>query len=534
MRSSHHPFALTFCLFSFLSAMRTSQFVKIPLPWSRTEVLLPLALMVLTFLLKLPFWSRPLDMDEGLYAYGGWQMLEGLVLYRDLWDFKPPGTYFLNAFAFLVGSPEAVNVYIWAALFSSSACLGLYRTAGIMWGRAAAVLSAILFALFSVSPYIQGCGVNTEVFMITPLAWGFYAIIRGLEEGRRRWYVFSGLLIGTAILFKQVAGVGVLLGLFVAHYNTKQGRLTQREALLSLSVFAGGCALPWFVACCYFAFHGALGDLYFWLVEYPSRYMNFTFGYLTPNLVYPRIGWVLQGTWTLWVLSIAALPLVMRRSASCPERVLAIFFFLCLLGITAGWNFFPHYFIQLLPAMVLLSVKAVLSVYSVLSGRSARVGLLLCSGVILCIVLLYGKNHYKIYTTYTGDDISVEENRWGFGGDSSLFVAARKLGLDLRRNTRSNETIFVWKHHPEINFYALRKTPVRSPIMSLPRLPVMRPQAIQDMQRNNPDYIVLFDLLSPFRFEELTSFLQNRYVKVYGINGLVFAEQGVYKRKPNE
>jgi len=28
--------------------------------------------------------------------------------------------------------------------------------------------------------------------------------------------------------------------------------------------------------------------------------------------------------------------------------------------------------------------------------------------------------------------------------------------------------------------------------------------------------------------------LQNRYVKVYGINGLVFAEQGVYKRKPNE
>ena len=54
----------------------------------------------LTFFLRIPFWSRPFEMDEGLYAYGGWQILKGLILYRDLYDLKPPGIYYLNALLF--------------------------------------------------------------------------------------------------------------------------------------------------------------------------------------------------------------------------------------------------------------------------------------------------------------------------------------------------------------------------------------------------------------------------------------------------
>lgn len=77
------------------------------IPWPRRAAIICLdftftSLIIVTaatLLLRVPFWGRPLDADEGLYAYGGWQMLKGLVLYRDLYGLKPPGVYFLNALA---------------------------------------------------------------------------------------------------------------------------------------------------------------------------------------------------------------------------------------------------------------------------------------------------------------------------------------------------------------------------------------------------------------------------------------------------
>jgi hypothetical protein len=57
---------------------------------------------------------------------------------------------------------------------------------------------------------------------------------------------------------------------------------------------------------------------------------------------------------------------------------------------------------------------------------------------------------------------------------------------------------------------------------------------IRDLESAYPDYIVLFDPITPYKFEQMVSILKSRYVHVYGIKGLVFAEQGVYRRKPHE
>ena len=51
--------------------------------------------------------------DVGGYAYGGWRISHGEVLYRDVWDHKPPLLYFVYAGLFRIFSPEMR----WAALF---------------------------------------------------------------------------------------------------------------------------------------------------------------------------------------------------------------------------------------------------------------------------------------------------------------------------------------------------------------------------------------------------------------------------------
>jgi 4-amino-4-deoxy-L-arabinose transferase-like glycosyltransferase len=490
-------------------------------------------LMALTFGLRVPFWSRPLDMDEGLYAYGGWQLLKGVVPYRDLWDFKPPGAYFLNAFIFGITSPEAVNIYLVAALFGSLTCLAVYKIAYLLWGRSTALLSGIIFAFFSVSPYIQGCGVNTEVFMIAPLTWFLYAILKAAEGEDRTCYFYAGLLAGLALLFKQVAGVGMLLGLIAVFGSAKPCRRNMRRALFSVAAFLAGVIVPWGAVSLYFLYNGALKELFFWQVVYPFTYMRYTFHEQTWQRDLFRIVWAMQGTQILWLLSMVGLARVIKRGSSFGERLVGLFFPLSVLGVCAGWNFFPHYFVQMAPVVALFGARGVYVLYGMVRSKKSLVLASLAIAVSLVAGILFSAAHYKFFVVYTGDEVSMHENVWGFP-PFPLFGAARMLGLDLRHCTGENETLFVWKHHPEINFYALRKTPVRSPIVSLPDLPRLRQDVIRDLERAYPDYIVVFDLITPFKFEELASILKNGYVRVYGIKGTVSAEQGVYKRKPDE
>jgi hypothetical protein len=185
------------------------------------------------------------------------------------------------------------------------------------------------------------------------------------------------------------------------------------------------------------------------------------------------------------------------------------------------------------PVVALFGARGIHVLYEVVRSKKSLVLTSLAITVLLVAGTLFSAAHYKFFAVYTGDEVSMHENVWGFP-PFPLFGTARRLGLDLRDHTGENETLFVWKHHPEINFYALRKTPVRSPIISLPDLPRLRPDVIRDLERAYPDYIVLFDPVTPFRFAELVSILKSRYVQVYGIKGLAFAEQGVYRRKPDE
>ena len=490
-------------------------------------------LAALTFLLRIPFWARPLDMDEGLYAYGGWQMLKGLVVYRDLWDFKPPGAYFLNAFIFGITSPEAVNIYLVAAIFGSLTCLAVYKIAYLLWGRSTAVLSGIIFAFYSVSPYIQGCGVNTEIFMIAPLTWFLYIILKAVESGDRKFYFVSGLLAGLAVLFKQVAGVGVLLGLFAVLCGAKPGERRIRRDLFSATTFLAGVIIPWVAVSLYFLYVGALKEWFFWQVVYPFAYMGYTFHEQTWRQDWARFSWVLQGTLLLLLLSMVGLASVVKRSSAIRERIVGLFFPLSAVVVLAGWNFFPHYFVQMAPMVALFGGKGIQTLYGWIWPKRS----LFLSGLLAAVLLLTGvlfvKSHYKFFLVYTGEEISVHEWLWIFPSDPVLGNA-RKLGLDLRRVTKETDTIFVWKHHPEINFYALRKTPVRSPIMSLPNMPDLRPEAIRDIERGKPEYFVLFEPLSPFKFERLIAILRDKYVQVYGVEGFIFAEQGVYRRKADD
>jgi len=501
--------------------------------WTRhtwfTNSLMPFSIACLAFLLRLPFWSRPLDADEGLYAYGGWRILKGLVLYRDLYDLKPPGVYFLNALLFKIFTPDALYIHMCATVFGAFTAVGVYMIARHVWGTKAGLLAGLIYALFHASPYIQGCGVNTEVFMVLPFTWSLYFLVRVVDGADGRACFVAGFLAGLATMFKQVAGILVFSGLVAVVLNRRRTNSSRGSSIGRIVIFVVAAALPWVVSTAYFAYHGALREFIFFEMVYPFRYMAFNRSHIGWDVLYRQISWVFRGSLFLWLCSsLAAISAL--RSKSAQPKLLVLTLALCWLGVFSGWNFSPHYFVQLVPVAAIMSGGLIADAASRLRQKAADLRVWIVIALLAAAFGFCFASSLRFYPKYSAEAVSEE---YRFLGWNVKFAEARKVGLALREITRPEDHLFVWYISPQINFYALRQTPAHFPIFALPDLPWTPWDTMaRDLTMGKPEYIVIFDPLTGYAFPNnpLIRTLFQQYEKIYSIDGLTFPEQGIYRR----
>jgi len=159
------------------------------------------------FILRLPSFFEP-DWygDEGIYQVLGVAMNHGRLLYRDIFDNKPPLLYFLYSIvnsdqfsirflSFLAGLLAVFCFYFIVRKFLKSE-KSVFLTTGIF---------AFLFGI----PLIEGNIANSENFMIPLALLSSVLIFKALEEkSENRKLIFillSGLALGISFLFKIVA-----------------------------------------------------------------------------------------------------------------------------------------------------------------------------------------------------------------------------------------------------------------------------------------------------------------------------------------
>src|SRR6478672_2009999 len=68
----------------------------------------PIVVLLLLLALRLPSLVQPAGGDQGLYAYAGQRIGAGDVMYRDVWDQKPPGIGVLYALIWRVWPHESM------------------------------------------------------------------------------------------------------------------------------------------------------------------------------------------------------------------------------------------------------------------------------------------------------------------------------------------------------------------------------------------------------------------------------------------
>jgi hypothetical protein len=314
------------------------------------------ALILLLLALRLPSLVQPAGGDQGLYAYAGQRILAGDVMYRDMWDQKPPAIAFIYALMWRVWPHESMvpgaDLLVAAGIAALLIVLARRRYSTHVGFAAAAV-----FLLFG-DPYLQrmsGVFVRGQCEPFMALFVTASLVLLAVHE-RRRWHlVAAGVTLAAAFWLKYSATYGLPILVATWAWRPDEDR-DLRHTTRDLVWVAAGFALACAVVLGYFAVNGALTDLRLATIDYNLRYSNETYegagSAVRYVFTFPFVRARIDMLW--FVGGIGALLLLPRVRSDRSTMVALAWLAAALLSIAInGRRDLPNYFVQAFPALAL-------------------------------------------------------------------------------------------------------------------------------------------------------------------------------------
>lgn len=367
--------------------------------WPR---LLPV-LVLLTVLTRAPSLTRPVwNPDEGFLATQARRLAAGGTLYDTVVDRKPPllpWLYEASLALFGEGTLLPMRVAAGAAVLTGAALVA--SLARRRWGPRTGWTAGVLYVLVSVGLNPEDTqAASFEVFM---LPWTVAAV---WCADRKRW-LGAGLCVAGALLTKQTGGAVLAPVLLILWQHRGGGR-----ALLRL--LAG--ATPPVVGT---ALLFGVGNFLYWNVTGSGDYLSAEGSGLR------ALGRALAST---GVLALACAPALAAlayakavRRPLPPSADVWLWLGSSAAAVVVGFQFFGHYFLQLVPALALLGAGGLCA----LSPRSATAGLVVTG------VLAAG------FAT------------WALLSPRTELDHQRRLAAEVRARSAPDETVLLWGMHPE-------------------------------------------------------------------------------------
>ncbi len=216
--------------------------------------------------------DTPLQTDVAIWAYSGWRMLDGAVLYSDLWDNKPPGMHCTFAMMQWLFGRGSERPFWWLdGIVTAAVCLLTYRLARRFASQAAAAAGVFLLGLVFCHRVLADWGLNAEKFVAVfeLIACTIAVSIWGRRGHAGRWMI-AGACCGIAALYKQ-GGVLCLAALVASLVWTRLRRCEPNpHAPKSIPWLLSGAAIPWAIACLVMVNAGNLHAFFFQVVTYDA------------------------------------------------------------------------------------------------------------------------------------------------------------------------------------------------------------------------------------------------------------------------
>ncbi|MBI2031503.1 MAG: glycosyltransferase family 39 protein [Candidatus Levybacteria bacterium] len=229
------------------------------------------------FLLRLPSLFEPNWYgDEGIYQVLGTGIRAGRLLYKEVFDNKPPLLYLIYA----IFNSDQFAVRLASLVFGILALILFFLLAKKLFnqngeGRKTVFIATSVFGLLFALPLLEGNIANAENFMLFPIITAGFLIFsfreKILQSKKSNKILFvSGFLLGLSFLFKIVGAFDFVAFLvFIILINLPHKLAFKSSDLKNyfsplvkpILYFVSGFSAPIFITTIYFFINGALGDL---------------------------------------------------------------------------------------------------------------------------------------------------------------------------------------------------------------------------------------------------------------------------------
>lgn len=406
---------------------------------------------VVFFFLRFPSLFEPNWYgDEGIYQTLGIGMNAGRLLYRDIFDNKPPLLYFLYS---LVSSDQFMIrlVSLIVGLLSVFAFFYLARKLFAESDRAqkASYISTIIFAVLFALPLVEGNIANAENFMLLPNILAGFLVLKSIEgtaqKSRIKLQILAGLVIGISFLIKVVAvfDFAAFFGfLFFANYPGKLFEILKPANIIKEIKNL----LPITLA---FVAPIALVAIYFILRQ---SFPDFIRAILFSNIGYVGYGNKLiipQGFLILKLLLLASFSLFIfskRKTFGNNFSLVSLWLAFSLFDAYFSQRPYTHYVLVLLPAVSLMigfffSNKN----YSRIAGIIAIVS----AAAVILSFSFYRKTifYYQNFVSFVSGQESVHDYQNFFDSNTPRDYA---LADYITLNTSPKDNIFIWGNNAQV------------------------------------------------------------------------------------
>jgi hypothetical protein len=445
-------------------------------------VLLGILITIFTIQIGVDPSYKNMGTDSGIFAYCGKVILEGGLMYRDCWDNKPPGVYYLNSAAILLGGPNPFSIWLFQAVWLTIAIQAYFLILRKIWGLGLATLAAFMLIFWVLYPELFEGGNLTETYAILPVVLSIGAFWAYLRTGKNLWVAVLGLLVAAGFLLKPTyISMGLAAGVVISYLELRKRKY---KALIGkLLLLATFSILPLVLVSLFWIFQHDFYELWFAVFTHNIGYVESGFSFRS---LYGTVRMLLinQPMATLTALVIMSYCIFLYRhlkellpirksnqehpnwfnngKMDKPQALvwwqagLGLAMVLDIIFLASSGKNFGHYLQVVLPTMVASTLylfdKLISSIRQKAEDRSML--MIACSGVL--IISLAGLLEIAVK-----EAPSLTELKTFWHSTELTRYEPNELEQYIIDHSQPSDSVLIWGGHPSMNFLTNRRSPTR-------------------------------------------------------------------------
>ena len=426
-----------------------------------------------------PYWYG----DEGIYLTLGEGVRQGVVLYRDLFDHKPPLLYWVAA---LAGSVFWFRFILLAWHLATVALFWKLSKKLFKANNKAVLLSNVFFALFTTIPLLEGHIANAELFMIgtTILAFNILLPTENLTTKKLLW---GGIILSLSFLFKVPSVFDFLVIPFVWLVYGLSFK-TIKESFSRSFALGIGFIIPILFTLIYYGARGALVDYLNTAGFFNTSYIASWEGSASskPSLLTTLLAGGFQ-TRALVLVLVTALLTIFRNRFDKTTFFAVVWLVFSTFAMLLSGRPYPHYILQAIPPLALVTGIVFFGKQSVRFLPVPVLAIFLYSLVFYKFYSYPTFPYYANFLSFITKQESVEEYRSYFGNRVNRTY---KLASMISSRTTKKDRIFIWGTLPELYALSRRIPPVKYTTSFHIKDLRVEASVMQSLAASRPKYII--------------------------------------------